>query len=109
MQIAHIDGLYAKISAGLSPFNNLWYSIHDFSQDSSEKKNFQILGKFYKVSDFLPKCDAVDSVLEIDHEKSLVPQLIKSDSSEEETSVIVVFNDGHSNCRLSMDTKSKLS
>ena len=66
------------------------------------------MGKFYKVSDFLPKCDAVGSVMEIDYERSLVPLLSKGDSSEEETCVMIVFSDGHFDGQLSMDTKSKL-
>ena len=88
----------------------MWYNIHDFSQDSSEKKNFQILGKFYKVSDFLPKCDdAVASVIEIDYEKSLVPLLTLGESSDDEEScLMIVFKDSHLNNQLIMDTKSRM-
>ena len=58
-------------SANLSPYNNLWSEVHDFSADSTDKKNFQYLQEFYKVSDFLPKCSNND--LDTSDKNSLVP------------------------------------
>ncbi len=36
-------------SSGLSPFNNLWWNIHDFTPVEGEK-NWSLLGELYKVS-----------------------------------------------------------
>ena len=77
-------------SANLSPYNNLWSEVHDFSADSSDKRNFQYLQEFYKVSDFLPKCSNND--LDTSDKNSLVPLTAsKCDREREDVKVTRKF------------------
>ena len=40
--------------AELSPYNNLWWNIHDFTPNTTgDGPNWSILGEFYKVQDFI--------------------------------------------------------
>ena len=40
--------------AELSPYNNLWWNIHDFTPNTTgDGSNWSILGEFYKVQDFI--------------------------------------------------------
>ena len=40
-------------AAGLSPYNNLWWHVHDFTPVEGAR-NWSLLGEMYKVHDFLP-------------------------------------------------------
>ena len=47
-------GLSGQLHAAeLSPYNNLWYNVHDFTAVQGEK-NWVLQGEIFKVQDFLP-------------------------------------------------------
>lgn len=61
--------------ADLSPFNNLWYNIHDFTPPT-EGKNFKILGEYFKVSDYLPQPESEELkslYVTMEQSRSVVP------------------------------------
>ena len=85
-------------NAGLSPFNNLWHNVHDFTPDNEGNANVQILGEMFKVADYLPlpTTAASDLAISTDKQSSVVPLTVKpwrKDTQGLETSLAVVFGD----------------
>ena len=69
-------------SAGLTPWNNYWYQVYDFSPVKGEH-NWKKSGRMFKVEDYLPLPHEEDLVKEIgisnDKFKSVVPLTVGLD------------------------------
>ena len=77
--------------ASLSPYNNLWWNIHDFTPNSSEGPNWSILGECYKVQDFI---EPIEEKIELSLDRSSVPLTIGSRNRVcDETTLVLVFYD----------------
>ena len=46
--------LYYVLLPDLSPYNNMWWNIHDFTPNSTgDGINWSILGEMFKITDFM--------------------------------------------------------
>ena len=85
-------------AAELSPYNNLWWNIHDFTPCGDEK-NWSLLGECYKVQDFLnwqDNQDVLDKV-HLSFDKSVVPLTIgnrrRNAEHTESSTLVLIFKD----------------
>lgn len=82
-------------SAGISPFNNLWWNVHDFTPVQGEQ-NWGLIGECYKVHDFIsdPDSDPLKQrSASADSALSVVPQTLGSRKRDhDEISLIAVFS-----------------
>ena len=69
-------------SASLTPWNNYWSQIYDFSPVQGEK-NWKKAGRMFKVEDYLPLPEDVEVIKELgisnDRNRSIVPLTIGLD------------------------------
>eukprot|EP00093_Oithona_nana_P006571 06571.XXX_150307_151858_1 [CDS] Oithona nana genome sequencing. len=78
--------------AELSPYNNLWWNIHDFTPNTTgDGPNWSILGEFYKVQDFIDSPE--NYTLKFDN--STVPSTIgtRNRYHDNESTLTMIFHD----------------
>ena len=91
-------------AAELSPYNNLWWNVHDFTPCGDET-NWKLLGECYKVQDFLnwQESEEVLKKVQLNFEKSVVPLTIgnrrRNQEHTENTTLVMIFRDEHQNER----------
>lgn len=84
--------------ADLSPYNNLWWNVHDFTPLIGESSNWTLLGECYKVHDYmsLPESPELRDI-EVSNSKSVVPLTIgkrtRRHHHEDDVSLVLVFSD----------------
>ena len=84
--------------AELSPYNNLWWNIHDFTPNTTgDGPNWSILGEMYKVSDFIE----APTDFSLEFSKSVTPLTIgnRSRYHDNEAILVLVFHDNLQNER----------
>jgi hypothetical protein len=94
LQYPELEGQFS--SADLSPYNNLWWNIHDFTPTPGEGPNWTLLGECYKVQDYLPLPEMNDlRQVEISFSNSTVPSTIgsRTRADQNETTLVLVFNE----------------
>jgi len=101
------------IQANLSPYNNFWWNIHDFTPVPGQK-NWSILGGCYKVTDFLPLpgvnkggegvCKELKQIaISCSEDDSVVPLTVAPwrsyvlNDPDEETSLVLIYSDPFQN------------
>ena len=93
-------------AAELSPYNNLWWNVHDFTPCGDEA-NWSFLGECYKIQDFLNWQDneEIMNKVELSFVKSVVPLTIgnrrRNSDHIDSTTLVMIFKDENQNERAS--------
>ena len=78
-------------AAELSPYNNLWWNVHDFTPNpTGEGQNWSILGEMFKITDYMKSPE--NNEVKLSFDKSVVPLTYGNKiQNDTETTLIMVF------------------
>lgn len=100
------------LSSGLTPFNNNWSVIHDFTPGEGEK-NYEFLKQDVKIEDFIPipsKEEFTALEVNVNPRSSYVPQTLgRLKKSSKESCLVVFFPDGQTQERAMFFVKEQHS
>ena len=104
MFVLYFPILCTYVLPDLSPYNNMWWNIHDFTPNSTgDGKNWSILGEMFRITDYTNVPENNHS-FQLTFEKSIVPKTFGKNSnlnnltqSEDEETLIMVFHQEQQN------------
>ena len=78
-------------AAELSPYNNLWWNVHDFTPNpTGEGHNWSILGEMFKITDYMKSPE--NNEVKLSFDKSVVPLTYGNKiQNDAESTLVMIF------------------